>query len=81
MSLQPLQIISSASLLILTMIEFAIVVRIFNVRILFLNSVSVNHTLDTLYKKKNGSPLPELPFFFFNNSGNGYFAADKKSAY
>jgi len=22
--------------------------------------------------------LPELPFFFFNNSGNGYFAADKK---
>ena len=61
------------------MIEFAIVVRIVNVRILFLNSVSVNHTLDTLYKKKNGSPLPELPFFFLNNSGNGYFAADKKN--
>ena len=63
------------------MIEFAIVVRIFKVRILFLNSAPANYILDTLHKKKNGSPLPELPFFFFNNSGNGYFAADKKSAY
>ncbi len=60
------------------MIEFAIVVRIFNVRILFLNSTPANYILDTLYKKKNGSPLPELPFFFLNNSGNGYLAADKK---
>ena len=62
------------------MIEFAIVVRIVNVRILFLNSAPANYILDTLYKKKNGSPLPELPFFFFNNSGNGYFAADKKTS-